>query len=260
MKTTPGRRIGCFTLMELLVVITIISLLAALLGPGLIKARGFGAAVKCQANVRQLACANIMYASNWKNQFVPSCQGNNYWCGIAKGTWGSDISDEGGLAEYAGDKDVRDCPAADLQQEGGNNGCGSYGYSTAVGATEYMGTLAIPACTAQVTAPARTIMFSDNAGMSSGLYIQQSDLCPPLFIDAMGRDSGMGKAQPTMHFLHGDRASVSWADGHATSNGPITYTTSGWGSGEAEMLNAGLGWFGGEDEVKICKNLFRITR
>ncbi len=64
-NTKPGRRRG-FTIVELLVVISIIALLIALLLPALSKARALANAVVCESNLRQMGIASQMYISQWK--------------------------------------------------------------------------------------------------------------------------------------------------------------------------------------------------
>lgn len=73
------RRSKGFTLLELLVVITIISILAAMLLPGLSRAREAARRVSCANNLRQLSLSFIMYANETRGEY-PSLQkyvGNN---------------------------------------------------------------------------------------------------------------------------------------------------------------------------------------
>jgi prepilin-type N-terminal cleavage/methylation domain-containing protein/prepilin-type processing-associated H-X9-DG protein len=74
-----------FTLIELLVVIAIIAILAAILFPVFAKAREKARQTSCASNLKQLALACRMYASDFDERNVPvarwnpSFAGNGYW-------------------------------------------------------------------------------------------------------------------------------------------------------------------------------------
>lgn len=72
MGKTP-KRFG-FTLVELLVVISIIALLIALLLPALAKARSLALRTVCASNIRSLLQAVLIYAPQQRNQLPPSNQ------------------------------------------------------------------------------------------------------------------------------------------------------------------------------------------
>src|ERR1041385_7866302 len=65
----PRRRSKGFTLVELLVVIGIIALLVGILLPTLGKARSAANRVKCLSNMRQLATALFLYATEAHGSF-----------------------------------------------------------------------------------------------------------------------------------------------------------------------------------------------
>jgi prepilin-type N-terminal cleavage/methylation domain-containing protein len=73
----PRRKKIAFTLVELLVVISIIALLMSILMPSLGKAREQGRRAKCLANLHAMGTAIQIYAMDHKDLLVPG----DYWCG-----------------------------------------------------------------------------------------------------------------------------------------------------------------------------------
>jgi len=67
---------NAFTLVELLVVISIIALLVSILMPALGKAREHAKSVVCSNNLRQLMLANSIYATGNNGSFVPVIDGS----------------------------------------------------------------------------------------------------------------------------------------------------------------------------------------
>jgi prepilin-type N-terminal cleavage/methylation domain-containing protein len=75
MKRRTKSRAG-FTLIELLVVIAIIAILAALLLPGLAKAKYQGQRTDCVSNIRQMYLGQINYADDFKGHFCLHTDGS----------------------------------------------------------------------------------------------------------------------------------------------------------------------------------------
>jgi prepilin-type N-terminal cleavage/methylation domain-containing protein len=77
--------VGAFSLMELLVVISIISILAALLLPALARGKGKAQGISCLNQGKQLMLAMTMYTSDYRDLFPPNPDDGNTvpghnWC------------------------------------------------------------------------------------------------------------------------------------------------------------------------------------
>lgn len=65
------RRSGGFTLIELMIVIAIIAILAAILVPNFIRARAQGQLTACKSNLKNIGTAMEMYSTDWAGKYPP---------------------------------------------------------------------------------------------------------------------------------------------------------------------------------------------
>jgi prepilin-type N-terminal cleavage/methylation domain-containing protein/prepilin-type processing-associated H-X9-DG protein len=82
MLSSPGRpqpQRGAFTLVELMVVISIIAILASMLMPALARAKAKANQIKCLNHMRQLGLALSMYADDHGGEYPPRRIPTNAW-------------------------------------------------------------------------------------------------------------------------------------------------------------------------------------
>ena len=260
-----GKRKG-FSLVELLVAVSVISLVMVILVPVLATARSQACGAICQSNLRQLFLANTGYTLENDGYYVPAApdiyseNGGKYrWHGVR------DSADEpfdprgGPLVGYLTDGKVKKCPeGADFAQDGSwdenfERGCGGYGYNriylgsrdwesrqfTTIEQLELAGWETTRAM--EVDKPSETLMFSDTAMcVKKPILIEYSFAEPPFYV-YMGEPITSFYLSPSIHFRHRDWAKVEWADGHSDSqqmagiDGTNVY--------DVDSAQMKLGWF-----------------
>lgn len=105
------RHHGGFTLVELLVVIGIIAMLISILLPALQKAREFALRTTCQAQMKQIATAWSIYATDHRGKMVIPDTATGAWVGAAE----TIPAIEGGtLFKYVKTVKVYRCPSDDV--------------------------------------------------------------------------------------------------------------------------------------------------
>jgi prepilin-type N-terminal cleavage/methylation domain-containing protein/prepilin-type processing-associated H-X9-DG protein len=262
------KRTKAFTLIELLVAISVIALLMAILMPVLGAARSGSRALACKSNLRQLIIANIGYATENDDYYVPAA--SDMWDNAGLHRWHGtrDTLDEpfdplrGPLVGYLADGRVKECPLRVEFVKGQDwntnfeQGCGGYGYNmTYVGSRLSKGaagsvqawkdSYATTASMIEVAAPAQTLMFADTAMVKDGISLIEYSFAEPPFTVHNGRPVTEFYMSPSIHFRHRGQANVGWADGHIEPRrmvraDPKSDRANAYGVNSANM---NLGWF-----------------
>lgn len=244
-----------FTILELLVVIAVIAIIAALLLPALGQGRIHALAIRSSQNLRQLVAANIAYASD-QGSYAPADDkwNNRRWHGARTSASGAFDPTKGFLAPYLGKSGaVIACPLFKEMLAGRQSfeeGSGGYGYNAAyLGGTPSWaynpdGTRR-SATPAQIARPSATLMFATTAyARADGL--QEYPFAEPPFWD-FGTGPTDQRPSPSIHFRFQGKALIGWADGHVSyeekAARPAGTNPHG---GDADAQN--LGWPGPDAE------------
>lgn len=231
-----------FTLIELLMVITIVGVLAGLLLPALARTRqGAGTAV-CASHLRQFGLAAQMYWDDHDGASFPyrgaaMAGGDVFWFGwLARGEEGERDFDPrpGALWPYLQGRGVEQCPGLrrwgpDFKPKarpnaGGGGACG-YGYNLTLSPAPAHGPLRVQ----QYLRPSDLVIFADAAQVND-FQAPASPEHPLLeefyYVSAL---------EPTTHFRHQERAEAAFADGHVRGERPVA------GSLDPRLPSAGVG-------------------
>jgi len=259
-----------FTIIEVLVVVAVIALLLAILVPSLKAARAQARIAVCGSNIRQLAFANIGYATENKGHFVLAAEdigagfgGRKRWHGVREASGVSPDPAEnifdparGPLARYLGkDGQVKKCPSfRDYTDDGALNAfeaaCGGYGYNQSYIGGRYdlygFGSEAArhSARITDVRQPATTVMFTDTAFVQPqppDVFLIEYSFCEPPFWQMAPGEPSHFRPTPSIHFRHCGQACVAWADGHVDTH------RFAFSSGFPKMFGLPIGWFGPPD-------------
>jgi len=246
-----NRNPHAFTLVELLTVIAIVGVLASLLMVVIDEVRFHAHKAESMSNIRQLATAAELYASE-HGHYAPRADQTDEvrWHGRMR--HGKFTGQDGFLSPYLAGGEVRFCPVLKNiigdDDSGFDLGAGGYGYNAAyVGgnprALPQSGTpsWAQGSPKAYISHPATTVLFTSTA-IAYGDTLAETDHSVPL--RSVYRSGLGGPMTPTTHFRFRAKALVAWADGHVTLEEPndqIDGHHNVYGGDNAAHF---LGWFG----------------
>ena len=193
-----------FTLIELLIVIAIIAILAAMLLPALNQAREKAHASRCQSGQKQLGVAFIAYTVDYSDYFTPrDNSGKRPWTSVLVNnnyiTWKTLFCpSRSNIGNYAQ-------PARDNYENESAWTAVDYGYNYF-----YLGMPTATAKTNQIKKPARTVEAADAIakGTGRGQASDGSHMLPPYY-----NAPSSGQCLWTAH-AGNTSVNVLWVDGH----------------------------------------------
>jgi prepilin-type processing-associated H-X9-DG protein/prepilin-type N-terminal cleavage/methylation domain-containing protein len=221
-------RVAAFTLIELLTVIAVIGVLAAILIPAVGKVRERAHQAQCVSNLRQLAVAATMYASDHRGNY-PALNGETE--DAPQVPWFEQ------LRPYIDNEDSRqsieliNCPSSEhyMEVDGVRRTTHAYGWHHKLcpdTRTKSDGTKPNPYKALKVQRPSETILVADAgqrypSGWGCG-YFAISGVYNPATADSAvpaSRFSGFGASasNPSFSTRHSGRGNAAFVDGHVES-------------------------------------------
>lgn len=233
-KRTSALR-HAFTLIELLTVIAIIGILAAILIPTLGSVRGSAQRSTCISNLRQFYNASMLYGSDYRG-YLPNPEAkSSFPNGVGVGaSWLAEIRPYMGLPENASKyvKGQFDCPtnARRFADNGNKWSDPIYGMNYSLGyctspSNKVRRTLA------SLPAPARTLMFSE--GGHSGTGGAAVATLSPSYLQ-----KSVEFGNVSLKGVHKGQNNVLWCDGHVSAMDVPTLTA----NGDAYLGESSLYW------------------
>lgn len=214
-----------FTLLELLVVTSIIILLASIFIPMLGKSRERAAKATCISNLKQLGISTILYANesgSYPQAYASKSGGIQYWCGFKTLAEGLDFS-KSPLEAYIKKADILQCPSfalANPQDNYKGTFC-AFGINAeyiggdpealpAPGDTDLDIPVGSPAKTLHIKNPEKTMLYMDSAKAENDKAVESYYF----WARYLFRDGSETHRIARSHFRHDRHANGVFADAH----------------------------------------------
>jgi prepilin-type N-terminal cleavage/methylation domain-containing protein/prepilin-type processing-associated H-X9-DG protein len=225
---------AAFSLIELLAVIAIVGVLAAVLVPSILERVEDGKRAQCASNLRQFGMAAYIYTSNHEGLFPAAFRAESRPGIRYQYAWDFTNVREGGAFRvepgllWAGTPDARihQCPSYAGSANWLVDPNSGYNYNTS-----YIGAPEDPAHRDTITNPAGTALFGDGEWMGGANKFMRSPRASP-------KDDGFsGRYAGTQGYRHLGKTNVAFSDGHAathaergtTYDGPPSFIAPGTG-------------------------------
>lgn len=211
-----------FTLLELLIVVAIIGILAALLLPALSAARDRARCIKCLSNLKQLGLLASSYVNNYDEYFPPAYYNNHSANGMH---WDTDTDGNPGIM-YDGDSNaaIQQCPGFYGVSNSTNDEYTGYNYNTS-----YLGSdTATPTKLKLIKHPSNCAIFGDGETRIAG------ETGANKFMRAPTDNAVVPSKEGAQGFRHQNKTNICWVDGHASTltekfnGGQVVYTGTGF--------------------------------
>jgi len=212
-----------FTLLELLVVIGIIAMLAAVIMPALGKARRQGKAMLCLGNLRQMCIAAAIYVETNDDSFPIAYYETPTDTGTIRYNWDFTVFEEGedivvaaGILWQGDTIDrIQQCPSFKGNSNTPDDPYTGYNYNTSyIGHGQYEN-IPAPARKSRIKNTAGCVLFGDGQWSNGANKFMRSPLRAP------GDRTFGGRFAGTQGYRHNGRTNAAWADGHAAPVGKL---------------------------------------
>ncbi|EIP98701.1 prepilin-type N-terminal cleavage/methylation domain-containing protein [Opitutaceae bacterium TAV1] len=197
-----------FTLIELLTVIAIIGILAAMVLATVGQVRAKARSTKCASNLRQIGVAALLWSNDNKGYIVPCFSGADgpalqmrHWTGLLASYvgWPGDSSDTSKSWNSYNDMPIYQCPSKP----------DTFGYSHNIRLSPLEGGRGAPRKTYQdVEIPSQTVFMADSYRPSA---------TDPTYWKSVLRAPSDSDENNRVNFRHSNAANVLWVDGHVSS-------------------------------------------